>query len=296
MQRKANNSLASTSVPQDCWSQRLRSSLPAVMTWPEALVRTQAGQSGALDLRRVRFRFHRVPLTIVGNAGAGKSRIWSILTNRPYLERASVTKDEAYMVRRNKGAFALTTIPAQHSNARYAALDHYFGSDKALEGVVFIACNGFDYIWPDTRTVIAPEIRPYGLDAMRKRNRNRELKQFENLCEDIGTRIMNGELNPPRWLLTVVNKADLFWNDVQAAEQYYLPGSGSPFDRTAKRLFATIGGKPFSYDVLPLASAATDYSFYSAKGPIAAGTLLTPAQCQASVGCLVEALEDRCGT
>jgi hypothetical protein len=266
------------------------------MTWPDVLDRTAAGQPTGLNLQRVRFRLRRVPLTIVGNAGAGKSRIWSLLTKQPYLERASVTKDEAYMLRRNNDAIALTTIPGQTSNSRYATLQHYFRESRPLEGVIFVACNGFDYIWPERRVTVLPSIKPYRLEALRKRNKRKELDRFTQLCEMLAERLISDRPNPPKWLMVVVNKLDLFWDELDQAEKYYLPGSDSVFASVAQDLFSDIGrARPFGYDVLPLASVASDYSFHSARGTLTKSSKLTPIQCEASVGCLVEALEERCG-
>jgi hypothetical protein len=287
-------------LPLACQPSRRRVSgaiyYPRVMSWIEAVAQTRAGLDPNLNLKPIRFRSQRTPLTITGNSGAGKSKLWSILTGRKYHEQSSLTVDEAYMLRRNNRAFTLTTIPGQTSNGRYAGLQFYFRESGVLDGVIFIASNGFDTIWPDSRITVAPQIRPYNIAGLRKRNKQKERDRFQEVCGMLAERLVTRNAHrPPKWMLVLVNKADLYWSDLDDAERYYLPGSGSAFDKVAQEMMAEVGGAArLSYDVLPLATEPQNFVFQSAKGILRAPTELTDAQCRASIGCVVQALEERC--
>jgi hypothetical protein len=266
-----------------------------MVTWPDVIERIYDGQQANLDLRRTRFRIARVPLVIMGNSGAGKTKIWSVLTKRPYEEESSLVEDDGYMLRPNSKAITLSTIPGQDCKGRAAAMGRLFGPKTVVDGVIFVACNGFDHIWPTRRHIVASGLAPYDLESLRARNLRKELSKFGETCDRIIEKHMIVPGLSPKWLLVVVNKLDLYWNRRDDAAAYYLPGSGSPFDEIAQDLQSQIGSIAVNYDVLPLATAPADYQFQSNRGSIKVESQLTTEECTASVACLAEALEDRCG-
>ncbi|MEU1587821.1 hypothetical protein [Micromonospora sp. NPDC005710] len=173
-------------------------------------------------------------------------------------------------------------------------MEYYFRESRALHGVVFVAANGFDHVWPDKRNDVSRQLTRYQLDYLRKRNRRKELDRFKETCQVLAERLLATDANTPRWLLVVANKADLYWNEIAAAEKYYLPGSGSDFDDVAQELLSEVGRGNLQYDVLPLATAPVDYRFQSTRGLLESRTQLNTIQCSASIACLAEALEARC--
>jgi hypothetical protein len=265
-----------------------------VVTWPDAIERISNGQPQDLDLRRTRFRFSRTPLVITGNSGAGKTKIWSALTRRPYEHESSLVEDDGYMLRPNSKALALTTIPGQDCKGRAAAMGRLFGPHTIVQGVIFVACNGYDHIWPTRRHIVASGLSPYDLESLRARNLRKELSKFGETCDRIIEKFLMASEYAPKWLLVVTNKLDLYWDRRTEAENYYLPGSGSEFDEVAQDFQRQMGALAIQYDVLPLATASSGYRFQSNRGTIEVASQLPDDKCATSAACLVEALEDRC--
>jgi hypothetical protein len=60
-------------------------------------------------------------------------------------------------------------------------------------------------------------------------------------------------------------------------------------------LKADLEGGDFDYHVLPVALRPADYAFSAAQGMLKASSILTTAQCDASLGVVAEVLEELCG-
>ena len=56
------------------------------------------------------------------------------------------------------------------------------------------------------------------------------------------------------WVVIAVTKADLYPNDIDAAVDYYSPGSSSPFAAKLDELRSLAGGATISIDVLPVSA------------------------------------------
>ena len=153
----------------------------------------------------------------------------------------STRSDDAYMVHGRSAPHLITTIPGQPSKERDYAINRAFGEDAFLEGVVFVACNGYDYIWNNT-DVAASGMSNFDLDSLRKRNMRHELDSFTEICRAI---MRKKQAAPPdflpKWLLVVANKADLYWNNIDPARQYYEVGQGSEFGERTNEFLMQIG-------------------------------------------------------
>jgi hypothetical protein len=236
-----------------------------------------------------------VPLAITGSSGAGKTKIWSRLTVRTQPDAISLTTDDGYMLIRRKHALALTTVPGQLSRSRYVTLEILFGPSTVLRGVIFVASNGFDHIWPRNADLVANSLAAYDLQTLRKRNLREELSNFRDICDKVIQKHLTAPQFAPQWLLVAVNKADLYWDQLDSSERYYLPGSGGDFDLVAQGLINRVGNLSLDYRVLPLATESSEYALRSVRGTIHAQSQLTQQQCDASVKCVIETLEELCG-
>jgi hypothetical protein len=268
-----------------------------VVTWPEALQRIGAGSHSELIMKRKRLAFHGVPIAVAGNPGSGKTQLWSRLTTRSPPGGMSLATDDGYMVLPHKRAIALTTIPGQLSRIRFFTMDEIFSAKTRLKGVVFMTSFGFDHIWPLNADVVASNLQHLTLDELRERNMREELSNFQEVCNRIVQKHLVAPTDhAPDWLLVVVNKLDLYWDDRIGAEHYYFSDAGSPFTQVAQELINRVGTLALTLKVLPLASESTPYHFDSTWGHLTAPSQLTPDQCDSSVACLAETLEELCGS
>jgi hypothetical protein len=195
-------------------------------------------------------------------------------------------------------AIALTTIPGQIGSGRGQAERYFFeNSETRLRGVIFVASFGYDHIWSSKVESAASQTRPYTLSRLRDHNSLQELTRFEETCALITQkwRSSDEDNNHPRWLLVLANKADLWWQEIGVAQQNYELGANSDFGERARALKADLEGGDFDYYVLPIALKPAEYVFSAAQGMLKAPSILTAAQCDASLSVVAEVLEELCG-
>jgi hypothetical protein len=231
-------------------------------------------------------------VAIAGNAGVGKTQIWSQLTLNPGQYDMSVATDDGYMMRLNsRERLALITIPGQISRPRAIAMDTVFNVQRRLGGVIYVASFGYDHVWPNEADQVASNLHPHDLKRLRSYNVRQELANFNDVINAILKKYLNGPSEfAPKWLLVVVNKLDLYW--LQAAEvwKYYRPDSRSAFNEAAQNLIRRVGTLSLRYHVLPIATQPFGYDFQSSRGAITATSSLTPDQCTASMRSLIDTL------
>lgn len=270
-------------------------------TWREGVEAIRAGSSserppGGRWLPWI----SRVPIVVMGGPGTGKTAIWRELTGRAAPDEMSTNVDQGYFGRgRNRRrTVAITTIPGQDSQERYLDLERYFGRDTKLHGVIFVASFGFDRIWPGAADATAAEIDTCDIEHLSAYNMRRELRAFQETCAKIKQKhlLAAPELRP-KWLLVLVNKVDLYWDAIDEARQYYVPGSGSAFNDEAQQLLDSLGTlAQFQYEVLPMTLMPIGYSFSSNRCDIPIDSQLEDRHATASLQLLAGTLERLCGT
>jgi hypothetical protein len=238
-------------------------------------------------------------VAVLGSSGSGKSELLRQFTKNSPPEGISLVRESGlYIPEKKNSAIALTTIPGQIGSGRgRAERDFFENSATRLRGVIFVASFGYDYVWPGKVESAASVIRPYTLDGLRDHNSLQELTRFEETCALITQKWRCAEEDSahPRWLLVLVNKADLWWQEAPAAQETYELGADSDFGERARVLKADLEGGDFDYHVLPVALRPADYAFSAAQGMLKASSILTTAQCDASLGVVAEVLEELCG-
>ncbi|MEV6527949.1 hypothetical protein AB0M43_39115 [Longispora sp. NPDC051575] len=91
-----------------------------------------------------------------------------------------------------------------------------------------------------------------------------------------------------------MNKLDLYWAEADAAKSYYNLGSGSEFSQVAGEMLTQLGTQTLRVRVLPMTAGPFGYTFQSNRGPLQASISLDQQQCSASLGCVIETLEELC--
>src|SRR5205823_8957453 len=130
---------------------------------------------------------------------------------------------------------------------------------------------------PEEADATAYELPSFDLEALSERNIRRELASFQETCDKIKQKhLLAPSPFRPRWLLVIVNKADLFWDGVAQARDYYAPHSGSVFDGYAQSLMRQLGTLAIRYEVFPVALRAADFSFQSNRGNLEVASQLGP--------------------
>jgi len=268
-------------------------------TWDESIQRIMNAQ-GRPNLRTgLRWPWiSRLPVVVTGSSGCGKTELWRRLTLKHAADDISQTPDQGYYFRRKKrSTFALTTIPGQLSDVQSLLNDSFFMNRRTkVNGLIFVAAYGYNFIWPEQVESVASILHPYSLDSLRTRNIREELATFDQTCEFIKAKWAHSpKANRPKWLLVLCNKVDLYSADADAAYGYYEPSARSPFGRTAGDLVAKLAGGGFRYHVLPTAMQPREFLFESTRGNMHMKSTLSQDQCDASINLLVDTLEEISG-
>ncbi|WP_163509492.1 hypothetical protein [Fodinicola acaciae] len=246
-------------------------------TWAEA---EQAGTEPAaadppdLRLRRARLGRTGARIAITGQPGAGKSVLFDALVDRtgPAYQPPGQSHDrEKHRLAVARGdqrrRSSVIVVPGQRSNNQAAAFDELLAAGAGPAGIIHVVCWGYNTAWnAGNRATMLDEIRaagqPVNADTVRAWHRAGELADFRVLADKLAT---SGALDRLRWLVVAVAKCDLFWSDIAAAREYYIPVPGhptadSPFGEVLRGLTAD-GKNDVQLAVLPISSYAAGHDF-----------------------------------
>lgn len=226
----------------------------------------------SLTTRRLWLRRANVPIAITGTPGGGKSVFFGALTGRlrpghrsrisPDWERHRV----ALRTARRTTRAAVIVVPGQETANRTRSLTRIFQDGNAPVGLVHVVCWGYNEVWSDRADgalrLLRPESTLADNETVRAYYLEQERLDFTELCTLLTSPAVEGRL---RWLIIAVAKCDLFWPDINAARDYYIPGEGEPptngFQQQLHRLTAVGSNFPASLAVVPFCSRPEEHSY-----------------------------------
>jgi energy-coupling factor transporter ATP-binding protein EcfA2 len=196
-------------------------------------------------------------IAVLGRSGVGKSVLLQRLNGLPgkvnWNPPPPSREVEPAVLDVNGRAQIVRVIPGQTSRERYNGLHESLGKHRSVRGVIYVT----DWGYTDERkkAVKTDMIAQQGLNTVAKIrdfNLERERRDFELVCERIRESV--SRLGCPHWLMIVVNKADLFMNQIDEARAYYHPSGMSSFTAPLIRLINYVGASHLRCDAVPLSS------------------------------------------
>ncbi|KAB1988310.1 hypothetical protein [Streptomyces triticiradicis] len=167
-------------------------------------------------------------------------------------------------------------VPGQVAQERDRAMTSILSEHTSPTGIIHVVCWGHNKVWNrpnqnvmeraarDSSGALTPE-------AIRAWHLEKELADFETLCERINeTRAAQRSL---RWMIVAVSKADLFWDRIDDARDYYVPGfDAAAHPPTAESGFSTAlrdlaDHNDIRIAVVPISSQLLRHSFSDSLRP-----------------------------
>ncbi len=157
----------------------------------------------------------------------------------------------------------IRVIPGQDLTQRYKGINEAFNKHQQLEGVIYVADWGYTDVWDTSQKEQFIEKGIDSVEKLRAYNLADELEDFKFICKKIQEAFAIGKA--PKWLLIVVNKADLFFdkNELDAAQAYYHPKGDSEFSKITQQLIEQVGEQRLKCACLPLCSYEKDLNWNS---------------------------------
>jgi len=155
-------------------------------------------------------------------------------------------------------------IPGQKNPNRDKGLEEALNTHNALEGIIYVVDYGFtDEKKPFIKQKMIDGEKIDSVEKARAENLENELKDFENICEQIRKSFSIGK--SPEWLLIVANKADLFFDKLDEVQTYYQPKGDSKFSDILNEMLAEVGRQNFKCEVVPLCSYERNFEWNGEK-------------------------------
>lgn len=237
-----------------------------------ALKEAYKGRDDAKDAWSKIFGKKRIVFT--GLSGAGKTVLLDFLTGKGFkqgyqppkpsqsLEKGKLSAD----LKKDKPRMALSVIPGQDDSPRLQSLDEIFLGKKGVDGVIHVVSNGFiDVRSPDARNFLIKESNLQTIEKFRQFQLKKELADLNETCEIIRKSIHKHQ--KPKWLLIAVTKADLFYDKLNEAREYYSPNGKSKFAKRLKDLQIQVGTDNFRWETVPVCTWLKDFEWNNEKQP-----------------------------
>lgn len=220
---------------------------------------------------RGRFGLAVNPVAITGEAGAGKSELADALV-RTYVsgerKRSPDSEDRRAMlgIGAHRTRVSIKVIPGQESVQRAAALAETMEGGASPHGVIHVVCWGHTRIWKHSgQRVIGEQLRAEEADvdreSVRRWHLRDEVAEFKTLCDRL---IDANSATRLRWLIIAVSKADLYWDRIDEACDYYIPGGSAESAFTA--LMRDLAEETsLELGVLPMSSRLVNHDFLAGQ-------------------------------
>ena len=181
-----------------------------------------------------------IRVLIVGESGSGKSQFLLTIQGKKEFSNDRTTLSQCSMLKLPNGRrVEFWDTPGHQTLKQERGRKLNEISRKKFDGIVNLVCFGYQSTNDIDHTMIyqGGEIK----ESFLKDNREKELKQIKEWTDRI-----DGE-SGVKWVLTIINKADVWWEQKEKVIEYYQ--EGSEYHEELKTL-----SKMMSIDIVPYCS------------------------------------------
>ncbi|QOD82208.1 GTPase domain-containing protein [Chromobacterium haemolyticum] len=202
-------------------------------------------------------------IVVTGHSAAGKSYLVSQLHGRAreifFEEPKESIKTEVEAVTIGEWTQLIRVLPGQLGR-RVSGEIKSIDDNVKLNGIIHVVDFGF--VAPRDLTQARLLVETDNIDTtdkLREHNLKLEIHDLDMLINSIlKSRKKHGM---PNWLVIVVNKIDLFKNNLDKALLHYHPDGSGEFGKRLKKLQSELGSSSFGVHILPACANETDFSW-----------------------------------
>ena len=196
-------------------------------------------------------------IVVTGRSAVGKSllscRMRGIANDLTFKLPSLSTEVESSVISVGDWARIVRVIPGQTSREQDLGFHEAFSKHNHLAGVIHVVDWGYTPIRDATiRQKLIKEDGIETIERIRQYNLKIELNILKSLCDRI--RESSVRCQRPKWLLIAVNKADLFLDSLDSAQNYYHPKLNSDFTKIINNLLSQVGSQNLLCKAIPTSS------------------------------------------
>lgn len=168
------------------------------------------------------------------------------------------TEVESKAIQLSEWTSLVRVIPGQTSLESYQGIDEAFNKHKNLKGVIYVVDWGFTNVRSNiSKKSLIEDSKIDSIEKLRAYNLENERIDFTKICHKIAESHAVGR--GPKWVIIAVNKADLFFDQIEEALSYYDADGKSTFAKVIQNMIKTIGNQNIRCSVVPVCSWETDF-------------------------------------
>jgi hypothetical protein len=203
------------------------------------------------------------PVAVTGEPGAGKTVLYDALIQAIRTgDKDSVRSPDSEQHRTTfhsgsrRAKASVVVIPGQQSEEREQALSATMSGRASPHGIVHVVCWGHNRVWHRTgeraiEEALLAKDPDFDQELVREWHLSKEVEDFRVLVEGI---IQQRYARRLRWMIIAVTKCDLYWDRIELARDYYVPGGFQNESEFCALLRDLVDETSIEIAVLPMSS------------------------------------------
>ena len=238
--------------------------LPSAIRIPVTVYRNQETYDYWIKMGMAYLDIGKTNILVLGRPATGKSVLISQLYGEvnaiKYNLPPGSTTTETKAIQFGYWTKIVRTIPGQSSKNRSTLIEESLKSNKKLNGILYVVDYG--YTMPREQATVDSLINKKDIDTidkLREHNLRLELDELKEALVHILHSI--NVYGVPSFICIVVNKLDLFHEDLSDVQNYYDLDGDSEFSHLLREFVQKVGSNNCSVSSMPTSSFKEDFEW-----------------------------------